>query len=436
MFSLMIRCLLWLWLPSAAAGFLGRTNNDPILRSMSKPFLLSLSSSSADPNELETPEERRLRMDLVRSLQRSFYADDEAGIVEDAGDGLLRNVPLWRVQWTELPGYQNVLHVHVAHYTHMFNRVLSGPGPHLFGHLYLPGGSDNMNNPEYRLGSKESKAVEVGTLMRISDHERLDDGRLVLVVQALSRFRVTEATQHAPYAVATVEIVPDLEEGGEMPSASDRAEEDNRWTPFEIRPTLLGESAEEGGAGAGVSPLANYDASAVPPSTTAAPSSSSSSAAALDLEREVWIAIDETIRLLTALAPSLEVRIPIPTQILGLLPLADPERQPWPDSFRLSEYAELLQRQSGGALVGTASKSPFVRVDEAVADCGGSFYPRRRRARRLSFAVWVLLESLSAGTAPAMTRQQVLEMGSVSERLGAAWAQLRAINDVLRRVLK
>lgn len=33
---------------------------------------------------------------------------------------IIDNLPLWRVQWTELPGYQNELNVHVAHYTHMF----------------------------------------------------------------------------------------------------------------------------------------------------------------------------------------------------------------------------------------------------------------------------------------------------------------------------
>lgn len=42
------------------------------------------------------------------------------------------------------PPLQAVLHVHKPHYMHMFDQVFSGPKPWVFGHLYLPGGSNNL----------------------------------------------------------------------------------------------------------------------------------------------------------------------------------------------------------------------------------------------------------------------------------------------------
>ena len=42
---------------------------------------------------------------------------------------------------------QEVLHVHVPHYCHMFEAVMAGPRPWRFGHVYLPGGSANLGNP-------------------------------------------------------------------------------------------------------------------------------------------------------------------------------------------------------------------------------------------------------------------------------------------------
>ena len=42
---------------------------------------------------------------------------------------------------------QEVLHVHVPHYCHMFGDVMAGPRPWQFGHFFLPGGSANLSNP-------------------------------------------------------------------------------------------------------------------------------------------------------------------------------------------------------------------------------------------------------------------------------------------------
>ncbi len=200
-------------------------------------------SSYDDPNEGETPEERRARMELVRKIQSSFYRDDDAKAtsgspyvddIEAVNDkwlqrdlannpSIMTNLPLWRVQWTELPGYQNVLNVHVPHYTHMFRKLmLQHPRPWYYGHVYLPDGSENINNPDYfykQAGVDEelipsyetSKATLVGTLMQITDYVVQDDGRLTLIVQGVGRINVLEASQHVPYAIANVELVPDQE---------------------------------------------------------------------------------------------------------------------------------------------------------------------------------------------------------------------------------
>ncbi len=75
---------------------------------------------------------------------------------------ILRDVPLWRVQWTELPGMQNVLNVWQPHYTNMFMKIVNGPRPWYFGHLFLPGGTESLNKTEYYLheGSRAPRTGE------------------------------------------------------------------------------------------------------------------------------------------------------------------------------------------------------------------------------------------------------------------------------------
>ena len=67
----------------------------------------------------------------------------------------------------------------------------------------LYGWKDRMTNDE---------VVCVGTLMRINDHVRLDDGRLMLHLHAVERFVVLEPKRLLPYPIANVMILPDEEE--------------------------------------------------------------------------------------------------------------------------------------------------------------------------------------------------------------------------------
>ena len=446
------------------------------------------STEQINPNDLETAEERAARMQLVKQIQKSFYAD-ASGAQKETTTGTFDDVGLWRVQWTELPGYQNVLNVHVAHYTHMFQSVVNGPRPWYFGHLYLPGGSENLENEEYRLCGEDSKQTRWGTLMKVSDYQQLDeDGRLLLIVQAVGKYKVTSATQHTPYSIAKVCLIPDRElicqyyqmalekiESGLGLSVGGNFDIDGKaqekvaweaarvictnemmyWEDFEYRDVKVSDTIN---GGVEASPLANYNAERIPTSpfdadkalddfvaefsskvnngdlridTLPSPPESidlddarKMTAKVLELEKEVWKDLDFLIQLLMILSPG--TNVPVPTQLLGLLPTDEA----FPEGFKLNAFVDRLNKEK--ALVGTASKSPFVSVCEAAPD-----YPPLRRAQRLSFAVWVLLDNVLAGYGPAGSiRQDVLELESIEERLDAALRGLNALNSSLKKTLE
>ena len=63
--------------------------------------------------------------DLRASLESLFgksTEDEPARLATLEGD-LLRDLPLWRVQWPASPGCSQVYNVHVPHYTHMFTTL-------------------------------------------------------------------------------------------------------------------------------------------------------------------------------------------------------------------------------------------------------------------------------------------------------------------------
>ena len=161
-------------------------------------------------------------MAMVRYIQQSFYAQngDSNYMFETptlANGGLLRNLPLWRVPWVELPGRTNVLNVHEAVYTNMFETLLrSGTKDLYFGHVFLDKGTKNLKSypvqPWFANDKPDPVSSSIGTLMRITDYRRLSNGRLLLLVQALERFVVTQTVADLPYARADVQLVPDLDQ--------------------------------------------------------------------------------------------------------------------------------------------------------------------------------------------------------------------------------
>ena len=218
-------------------------------------YTASKSSLSAANNEDEAIEDfESRRMDYVRILQKSYYRrmdDDDTDTIGgsfgtqrktkfDQSTGRVLNLPIWRVGWIETPGRRNCLNVHEGQYTHMFETILSqsknGEEPLYFGHLYVPGGSAKSRSPRQKLktwqqeladetrfdpsilntykGSSyvNDRAAVVGCLMQIVDYRRMEDGRLMILVQSVERFVVDEIIETDPYNVANVQILLDEEE--------------------------------------------------------------------------------------------------------------------------------------------------------------------------------------------------------------------------------
>ena len=67
--------------------------------------------------------------DLRASLENSFAQSTEGPAKVPTVEGeLLRDLPLWRVQWTALPGHVQFLHVHVPQNCDMFESLVFGAG--------------------------------------------------------------------------------------------------------------------------------------------------------------------------------------------------------------------------------------------------------------------------------------------------------------------
>ena len=201
---------------------------------------------STRDNQDEERRRQQRRMELVRSLQTQFYASASSGNltareedvsslatggqeVDPVDDGVLRNVPLWQVDFVEVPGRTNVWNVHEAQYTHMLESIVRRDAPWYVGHLYRPkepSASTTTTAPTRRRRDKGSSGLTpwrdtsaandnsdvLGTLLRIVDYRRMDDGRLLVLVQALERFVVSRIVQELPFVVADLQILPDVEE--------------------------------------------------------------------------------------------------------------------------------------------------------------------------------------------------------------------------------
>ena len=124
---------------------------------------------------------------------------------------------------------------------------------------------------------------------------------------------------------------------------------------------------------------------------------------------------------------SKEEQIPVPTQILGLLPTQPYET--WPTNFNLENVASKLQHQK--ILVGTHTKSPFVRVDDIEN------YSPYRRAQRFSYVIPFMIDNVvQLRNEKGNFRQQLLEMESTEERLDKVLEKLGAICDFIQELLE
>jgi Lon protease-like protein len=104
--------------------------------------------------------------------------------------------PLFPLQTVALPGELVPLHIFEERYKTMINDCLEGERE--FGIVWLS--DDGLR--------------QVGCAARVEQVlERLDDGRMNIVVRGTRPFRVLERQAHLPYPAGVIEFVEDREEG-------------------------------------------------------------------------------------------------------------------------------------------------------------------------------------------------------------------------------
>ncbi|KAL7547926.1 hypothetical protein ACHAWF_011194 [Thalassiosira exigua] len=209
---------------------------------------------------------------------------------------------------------------------------------------------------------------------------------------------------------------------GDAEAAASKALEAHWETLAEERKARRRSAEEEDPFGARDSPPSILPE--LPPSCDGPPASVES---ATTMEYRVWTALDEMIRLLSAAASA---TVPVPSQLLGLLP----QRSDWPREFVLENYAKSMA--TSGSSIGSAFHGPFVRVDR-IASVDPSAYSPLRRAQRLSYTIWLLLDGLKGtGAEPGLpSHEEILATESVERRLGAAKEALEGINAVLKKMI-
>ena len=474
-------------------------------------------SAADENNDADGELEGRERMKTIRALQDAFYSsgseeDEVSSACRVEPDGSIASLPLWRVSWTELPGRSNILIVHEARYTHMFEQVVRN-GQMLFGHLRLPGGSNSIGKEGYELLSWKDEAdimlasqadeddseaeycytddvqehsscrsACVGTLMKIIDYRRMGDGKLLLLVHALDRFVVSKPIQELPFSIADVQLLPDSEEMEDVLAQQKKGEAKDkmwysaldsidvkktrriatsnalRWQQYEFDNTIklpvrsdgsddLTPADVVGTALKSVIPHIPFASPTVPSkllstvctedksedtdrseSSTSQnpsdlvpmekllidsgillgpsepdPSRRRSSFTIEQLERELWIFVNEWVQVNNAMSS-------FPPELLALLPPRDTYE--WPEDFILEDLATTMAATS--ELKGSR---PFVRVAED--------YPAHRRRRRLSYVISALTDHtpFGRGMPPIL-----LEIHSTRDRLEAVLDVFEFVN--------
>eukprot|EP00980_Cylindrotheca_fusiformis_P021783 scaffold8610_cov73-Cylindrotheca_fusiformis.AAC.3 len=149
----------------------------------------------------------------------------------------------------------------------------------------------------------------------------------------------------------------------------------------------------------------------------------------LQVERSVWLELDKLVQHLAKINPKANTQMPIPTQILSLMPryYSSGDNMQWPNDFGLAKYVQHLVR-AHAVLARNKYKQAngFQMVPKE--------YPPLRRARRLSYIVWNVFLEQDTMDVPSGEMQRVLEIHSISKRLEAGLLQLQTINRILQTV--
>jgi len=125
-----------------------------------------------------------------------------------------------------------------------------------------------------------------------------------------------------------------------------------------------------------------------------------------EIEERLWFVIEDYVKFQSKHLPSIYVAIPIPHELLQLLPVRQPTNsEAWPGSLMLNKFANKWQEVSHQELKADqakevcwatlqkktfkASLSKVKPIFSRVTDA----FPPTRRQRRLSYASSVLIES-------------------------------------------
>ncbi len=109
-------------------------------------------------------------------------------------------LPLFPLNLVLLPGMNLPLHIFEERYKLMIGRCVEKEAP--FGILLISEGQEAGGG---------ATPFDVGTTARITQVERLEDGRMNLVVRGERRFRMVENLGESPYLVGRVEYLPEEE---------------------------------------------------------------------------------------------------------------------------------------------------------------------------------------------------------------------------------
>jgi hypothetical protein len=144
-----------------------------------------------------------------------------------------------------------------------------------------------------------------------------------------------------------------------------------------------------------------------------------------EMERSVWLELDNLSKNLSKLNPKSNAEMPIPAQILCLMPYP----MYWPNDFTLAKYVRQLTRAH--AML-SKNKHKLTNGFQLVP----KDYPPLRRARRLSYILWNVFLEQDTMDVPSGEMQRVLEIHSTSSRLKAGLLQLQTINRILRALIE
>jgi Lon protease-like protein len=105
-------------------------------------------------------------------------------------------LPIFPLNIVLFPGGYLPLHIFEERYRLMMRHCLEGD--RRFGVVLIKSGSD-VGDP--------AEPEEIGTIAKIDEFERFDDGRMAIVVEGEQRFRIVEIVEQLPYARAEVEVL-------------------------------------------------------------------------------------------------------------------------------------------------------------------------------------------------------------------------------------